>query len=70
MNNEQQTLGQINTDIEIVSDLDLFAEDLPERLNTSGVGVAGKWSCLFCYACAGGSASCVSSFCTSGSETA
>ena len=68
MNEDKKTLDQVNSDIEIASELDLFAEDLPERLNTSGVGVEGKWSCLFCYACAGGSASCVSSFCSSAAE--
>lgn len=64
MNEEKQTIGQV--DIELDAELDLFAEELPERLNTSGAALEGKWSCLFCYACAGGSASCVSSFCSAG----
>lgn len=51
--------------IEELAELDLYAEELPERLNNAA-SPSGPWSCLFSYSCAGGCISCVSSFCTAG----
>ncbi|GIV97952.1 MAG: hypothetical protein KatS3mg057_2609 [Herpetosiphonaceae bacterium] len=48
--------------VEELAELDLYAEELPERLNNAAS--ASAFSCLFSYSCAGGCVSCVSSFCT------
>jgi len=64
MTEKKQTLNEVNIDIEILDELDLFAEDLPERINTSvisGTDAAGKWSCVSTVSTA---ISTASTFCT------